>query len=211
MRVTSRIGRIAAVSGAFLVIATLTTGCGGEGSTESGQSVDQVGVAEQQEQLAAALRIDDPPAVEVVRVVTPEERGALVDACLAEQGFPVGEGSPGIPESQMEAFDLAQFVCMARYPVDPELSGTWTEVQTAIQYEWTINTLIPCLEARGFEIEDVPSRSVFIETWFTDSAFLPYAQLPLQSITNVEFAALEQECPQTPPSEVLYGGVPLDN
>lgn len=193
---------------ATIVALALVTACTAS-DEDAGETADSQDVAQQQEQLAAGLGIENPPTVDVIRIVTPEERGALVDACLAEEGFPVGDGSQGFPESQLEAFNLAQFVCMARYPVDPEVTGTWTEVQTAIQYEWTVNVLIPCLEGLGYVIANVPSREVFIENWFT-SPFRPYAQLPVQSFSNEESAALNEQCPQGPPSAVLYGGEPIE-
>ncbi len=80
-------------------------------------------VAEQQAALAADFGITDPPAVPVIELVTPEQRGSLVEACLAERGYTLTDGWYAVPDAQTAAFDLANYVCMASYPIDPSYVG----------------------------------------------------------------------------------------
>ncbi|MDR0483372.1 MAG: hypothetical protein LBH13_09525 [Cellulomonadaceae bacterium] len=81
--------------------------------------------------IAVITRIEDPPDVPVIREVTPEEVPSLVDACMAEVGWPPRE--PGtwmdIPESQQESFNLAWYICYAQYPVKVELNQEVTPSQ----------------------------------------------------------------------------------
>ena len=81
-------------------------------------------VAEQRATLAADFGITDPPDVPVLRLVTPEQRGALVETCLAERGYRLTEGFYEVPTAETDAFDLANYVCMASYPVDPSYVGS---------------------------------------------------------------------------------------
>jgi hypothetical protein len=76
-------------------------------------------VAEQRAQLAAELGIADPPDVPVVALVTPEQRGPLVGGCLAGRGYPLVDGFHEVPVEETDAFDLATYVCLASYPIDP--------------------------------------------------------------------------------------------
>ena len=76
-------------------------------------------IEDQQATLAADFGIADPPDVPVVQLVTPEQRKAVVEACMTEQGYPLIDGAHTIPNDEIGEFDLASYICMASYPVDP--------------------------------------------------------------------------------------------
>lgn len=196
---------------ACVLIFPLAVACSSPGSSNNGDgdlAPETLSVEEQVADLADSLNITDPPAVETVRLVTPEERGPLVDACLAEQGYSsLDLLEVGIPEEQLGAFELAQFICMAKYPIDPEYTSPWSEDQISIQYDWTIDSVIPCLVDRGYTITDVPSREVFISTWFSDP-FYPFSQIPPSVLSNEQSDALNQACPQIAPTELLWSQPP---
>jgi hypothetical protein len=80
-------------------------------------------IEEQRAALAAEFGITDPPDVTVVQLVTPEQRGAFVEACLTEQGYSPTEGAYAVPIEETAAFDLANYICLARYPIDPSYTG----------------------------------------------------------------------------------------
>jgi hypothetical protein len=162
----------------------------------------QMTVAEQQASFATYLKITDPPQVPVIRLVTNEERQVLLDACLDQSGW---DTKAGFPVDQKAAYDLANYICMASYPVYPELTGTWTDKQTAIQYDWTVNTELPCLAALGHTVTTpAPTRDEFITTWDTNPYF-PFAYIEgSSSLTNQERELLEAQCPQNPPSDQLW-------
>lgn len=80
-------------------------------------------VEEQRVNLAADFGIANPPEVPVVALVTPEEKEALVTACLAGRGYSLTDGFYEVPNSEMDAFNLANYICMASYPIDPSYVG----------------------------------------------------------------------------------------
>ncbi|MEI4273134.1 hypothetical protein TEK04_15515 [Klenkia sp. LSe6-5] len=96
-------------------------------------------VAQQQAQLARDLGISDPPAVDVVRLVTPIQRERLVADCMTARGWDEGfaqetttvdvttgflstrgiVNGPGYPADEQERHDRDTYTCMASYPIDP--------------------------------------------------------------------------------------------
>ncbi len=42
---------------------------------------------------------------------------------LAERGYSPTEGFYEVPNAEMDAFDLANYICMASYPIDPSYVG----------------------------------------------------------------------------------------
>lgn len=80
-------------------------------------------VEQQRADAAEMFGITDPPEVPVVALVSPEEKEALVTACLAERGYTLTEGSYAIPNAELDAFHLAEYVCDVSYPIDPSYVG----------------------------------------------------------------------------------------
>ena len=80
-------------------------------------------VEEQRADAAEMFGITDPPAAPVVALVTPEEKEALVTACLAAGGYTLTEGSYAIPNAEVDAFHLAEYICDVSYPIDPSYVG----------------------------------------------------------------------------------------
>ncbi|MFF2276808.1 hypothetical protein [Agromyces sp. NPDC058126] len=160
-------------------------------------------------QMAEFYAIEAPPIVEVERWVLPEEVTASVDSCLLDLGFRrLPDTTWEVPEEQWAAFQRESYVCTARYPPMPKYTGEWTERQISIQFDWTVDEVIPCLEARGFNIRDVPSRQVFLDSYLSDP-FYPFSQVPI-SLTNEERYGLETECPQIAPSPMLFGEMEVE-
>lgn len=195
---------VAGVSAVLLLAACTSPPRPPAGTNDEGDG--QNSVEEQVRQLAADLAIADPPQVDVVRLVAPEDRGRFVDACLTEQGYsPTRLSEVGLPAEQTAAFDLVRFTCLARYPVDPDYLRAWSEEQIVVQYEWTVDHVIPCLADRGFLVTDVPSRAEFVTDWPTEP-FYPFAQLADESLTNDDWDVLNEDCQQSAPSELLWAG-----
>jgi hypothetical protein len=191
-------------------------GLGAAGSTDAPVASTAAGVgeaggmsvAEQQTQLAGELGITDPPEVPVIRLVVPEEKGELVEQCLIARGWTALEDGYTFftyePEDEA-AWNLDNYICMSSYPIDPDRGGTWTDAQTAIQYDWTINTVLPCLDALGYTITvPPPSREEFIATWWEDPYF-PFAYIEgITALSNQETALLNTQCPQEAPTDQLW-------
>lgn len=212
--------RAAGVLGVATVVGGVAGGLIGLGAAGGGAvpaagvaSSDRTGAMSVQEQnaaLAAEFGITDPPPVQVVRLVVPEERGELVEQCLIARGWPAHEdGYTFISYSpdQEADWNLDNYICMSSYPIDPDRGGgMWTDAQTATQYDWTINTVLPCLDALGYTVTvPPPSRADFIAAWWTDP-YYPFAHIDgFTAMSNAEHALLDAQCPQTAPTDQLWG------
>lgn len=195
-------------AGALGVLLALLLGACSDSTTADGDVSDESRTLSAQEQssvLAQELNISDPPAVETVRFVKPEDRGPFVETCLAEQGYSATAlAEVGIPVEQQQAYELASYVCLTKYPIDAAYAREWSDVQIGIQYDWTVDRVIPCLAERGYTITEVPSREVFVATWSSNS-FYPFSQIPPESLSNEAVEELNRACPQIAPSEMLWG------
>lgn len=67
---------------------------------------------------AESAGLENPPTVEIIREVTPEEASELLTQCLAERGWVAEHGQYTMHTDQTEAFQLDTYRCMAAYPVD---------------------------------------------------------------------------------------------
>jgi hypothetical protein len=127
-----RAGVVASAVGVALVVAAIPVGgallggpAGGNVAAPANAPAPASGemtassVEEQRAEWAEVLGITDPPDVPVVALVTPEEKEALVTACLAERGYRLNGESYAIPDAEIDAFHLAEYICMASYPIDP--------------------------------------------------------------------------------------------
>lgn len=114
--------------------------------------------------------IQDPPDVVVVRETRPEEMGASVAECVREQGFearafPDGSwetvGAPG----QGDAVALAEYVCIAQYPLQPQFYQPLGDARLRQSYEYHVSTTIPCLQGLGYTTPEPPTAEVYIATY----------------------------------------------
>lgn len=156
------------------------------------------------EGLAESLGVSDPKPITVVRWVSPEELTTAIPACMREKGYGVSPDGTyaAIPDAQMSVFNADMYACYAAYPVIPRYTDRLTDENIGNVYDWMISTEIPCLEAEGYPIDDVPSRATFISDYWGATPFFPYAQLRL-SVS--EQAKVEAVCAQWPPASVVYG------
>lgn len=165
-------------------------------------------VTEWRNGLAQMYGLKTPPEVTPIREVWPEERDALILECMTSKGFPPDEpGVQGwaIPDAQMGAFNQASYECALSYPPRAETFEPLNDDQKNLIYDYVIDTQIPCLEAKGFVITEVPSRQVFVDTYLSNP-FFPQSQVGRQVTGDLdtELASIEMDCPQSPPSEQLY-------
>jgi hypothetical protein len=213
-RSTRRTPRPAAPPALLHVLLTAATavalaGCGGTsaGQEAAGELPGTISVEQQAAQLAANLGVKNPPKITPIRLIKPEERGELVDACMTKLGYsPKRLAEEGIPHEQADAHALADYTCMASYPIDPVWTRPWSADQWNMQYHWTINNVIPCLAELGFVTTDVPTREVFLAT-FRTATFYPHAQIPPGTLSNEEMAELNRSCPQEAPTEMMWSDV----
>lgn len=177
------------------------------------QNGDTAGVASHKDtlrQFAEAFGIEDPPEVEPIRVVDQAERGQVMSECLTEAGFPVTlepDGSVGMEfasPDQTAAYDLAMYVCMAQYPLDPRLSGELTDAQLTIYYDWLLENPVACMLERGHPVADPPTPETFIANYRARGEVSFFAEgLPPGQEADIMSDVLEN-CEIEPPLEVLF-------
>lgn len=162
---------------------------------------------------AQEMGIENPPDVEVVREVSPSEELPILVDCLTEAGFPpetpadVSIPEWQIPEAQVDAFNLAEYTCKAQYPLAAQYTEPLEGEQLGVVYDFWLTETIPCLADLGYEVEEPPSRDVFIagEPW--DPRESTYEQV-MADISAGRWVDEEQvysvECTTTPPDDLLY-------
>lgn len=155
--------------------------------------------------LARSLQIEEPPEVEVVRLVVPEERPQVLVACVGDEGFPAdAEGNRTFPSEQLEAFNLALYTCEARYPLDERFLQPLTEGQTREIHAYLMESAVPCLAELGYELPEPPSIETFVGTFNTADAYTLSSVLMDQGISGLTAENILSECPEFPPSADLY-------
>ncbi|MCC7128617.1 MAG: hypothetical protein IT192_07365 [Microbacteriaceae bacterium] len=159
--------------------------------------------------LKQASGIENPPPTTMVRMISANELDTVWSDCMHEQGFDVlvtfdGGQSPPIdlPESQAEAYKLANYICYAKYPVD-QSTYEFGEEQVKITYRYYVDSLVPCLESKGYQIDYVPSEAVF-ESSYGSNPWTPYSVVDISRLSDEAWKALNQACPQQPSYEVLH-------
>jgi len=158
-------------------------------------------------QAAEDLHITNPPKVALVRYVTSDkEMESMRRSCMAEQGWPLSPGGAAVvPNGQMGAYNLAAYTCMAKYEFNPAMARPWTQEQQDIVYDYWVNTEIPCIQKHGYTVTGLPSRDVFhakynLNDW---GGWAPLGNVSPDPGRDGD--KLQEDCPETPPFNVLYG------
>lgn len=129
------------------------------------------------EEFAAAFGIENPPEVAIIRWVKPEESTDVLVECLQNAGFPVQRTEHGYEyNSDVNdggAYDLAQYTCMAQYPVESTFARPMTQEQARRLYDYIIDTQIPCLEANGYGPFDLPTFESYLQTIQSPDMYFP--------------------------------------
>lgn len=160
---------------------------------------------------AEAFVEGDPPEVEVVRVVSGAERPDVMFECLTEAGFPVerspsgsGHGMTFASPDQMTAYDLATYVCMAQYPLDPRHDQVLTDAQLAIYHDWLVENTVACMREREHPVAEPPSVETFIANYRARGELNFFADdLPRDQEAEIMGDVLEH-CETEPPLELLF-------
>lgn len=183
------------------------------------RSNDEFDHDEYLEILQAAAGIEDPPQVDLVRVIAPEDQPSVWKECMTTAGFAVSVTSDGglvapsnLPADQVSEYERADYVCHAQYPVVATMFRPYGEHQVKATYEYAVGVLVPCLEEHDFEIEQPPTWEAYRSSWVPDqtggliasaSTWDPYASID-PATSGVDWESLLGECPQSPPTSALF-------
>lgn len=138
------------------------------------------------------------PEVEVVAVMDLEEYQPQLVACVREEGFPEATIDPmggiGYEGSQLDAYELAMYICRARYPLDPKYYEPLNDEQLGKLYDYYVTELVPCLEGEGYSTPPAPSRQSFVDNHLTEP-WIVYDDVP-DSLSESAWYRLNEVCPQ---------------
>ncbi len=158
---------------------------------------------------------DPPEGVEVIAWTQGKvENGEALAECLQEAGFPAVSNAsggiifdPGVPESQVKALDLADYICQGKYPLDPVYAQEWTQDQLRLVYDYWDEYFIPCMEAHGHPIDtgDQPSREAYVAAFHTPDRISWWPNDAFRALPLEEQKSLARSCPPYPPDEAMYG------
>ena len=103
------------------------------------------------------------PAVERERIVSGAEAQAVHHDCMVDAGYEDYTDAVGaIFGGASIAMRVAIYECSARFPVPPSEFNLYSENQLEFLYDYYVTSVIPCLEATGVHVKDVPPRDEFV-------------------------------------------------
>lgn len=149
-------------------------------------------------QLEAVYPGIDLPEVAAVRFISADEFAQTRVDCLSKLGFSANVMEDGgvefddPPAGQAEALAIANYTCALEYPVDPA-EGMMTGSRLRTLYDYYVDVLVPCLENEGYEIDTVPSWTVFNEQYAT-APWSPYTSV--YPSTQEGWDEINDLCPQ---------------
>lgn len=114
------------------------------------------------------------PVIADVQPIAPEVWAARVADCMNGAGYPAySEQGGGLTISPADSTDgtvvqstdekLALYVCQELYPIASDAAAVLSQEQLRYIHRYYVRFLLPCLGARGYEIDDVPAGDAFLE------------------------------------------------
>ncbi|MGV8884928.1 MAG: hypothetical protein ACOH1T_04975 [Microbacteriaceae bacterium] len=150
------------------------------------------------------------PTVDLVRVIPQSEWATIMDECLSGEGFADATATPegGLTRSSTakeQEYQLATYVCSARYPIDPLFYAPLTHEKIGLVYDYFVSDLAVCLAAEGHPTKPAPlSRDEFVDSWEGVPLWSPYGDIAVDKIGTAEFTRLLGVCPELPSDAVLH-------
>lgn len=142
------------------------------------------------------------PSVDVERYVSPDEWPEVWAECMSDQGFDATASNTGgvsgnVPAGQEEPAAIARYTCDVRFPTDPKYTAPLNDGQLDLLYTYFTDTLTPCLEKEGYQIQSAPSLARFKETYYSTSSWTPYKDV-IDALGDRPFDDVDAICPQLP-------------
>ena len=165
--------------------------------------------------LAAQLGIENPPVVEPILEVAPDDQGLRIQTlCMIDLGWPYQEDPDGgwvleLQAAQEDAFNLDSYVCQLQYPVAARYREPWGETQHRARYAYLVDDYLPCVRSHGYSVAEPPTFEVFVEGDAAGSPWVPSSEVLPQVLAEVpdhwaSWDAFDEVCPQQTPLDELY-------
>lgn len=145
------------------------------------------------------------PEVELIRYIDGEELLPTLAQCLREEGFAARMEDDGSVSSfagigQDDDYEIASFVCRARYPVDPDQTQPLNDAEIEFVYRYWSEQTAACLRGYGVDVGEVPTLTEFRASYGTAEHWSPYAAMYQDDAWDWErIATVEKACPPRPP------------
>jgi len=172
--------RVAAIAAAVLLMATGCTSTLAIPAQPTGEELDRLIALELDFQWQyVGLTPDSPrPEVERIRIVSMEEAEAVHTQCLIDAGYENTRLTTTFGADSYER--LAIYTCTAQYPTPPASYGLFSEEQLDFLYDYFMQVTVPCLEANGVTVPDIPSREDFkVPSSQLKQVWIPYYSIDL--------------------------------
>ena len=150
-------------------------------------------------QRAEGWGIEDPPEVDLVREVHPDEVGETMRTCMADYGFNIevdfngGWGGP-IPVGQEDLWYETAYVCMAKYPLMSVFYQPYDDATLQRIYDYLSTDVATCFADNG--------APVTMPTYQTFRAQYDYDRTIAGAF--VDAGHLWEACPINIPHDVIY-------
>ena len=145
----------------------------------------------------------EAPKVAIVRYTNYLDAPTTIAACLRRAGYPkviVTKSNdvvdPALIQPEAYSFDVAKYVCEAKYPQDPLELGYLSDAQEAFLYTYWQDNTVPCLRAQGLTVHDLPPIGQFGEGYEDVGNMNPFGHLKIPA--GLSLAVLQTRCQPYP-------------
>lgn len=152
--------------------------------------------------LAEQHMVADPPPVQLVRFTTTTEWPLAMVDCLANEGFAARVTQGGVApidlaQEQAAAYNLATYVCSARYYIDPRTQLPLPRVRAELQYRYWADVVADCVRSLDLDPGQPPSLEVWLDQYYVNPP--PWDPFTEAGSTEAALNRIYEECPRDAP------------
>ena len=191
---------------AALLVLVALAGCATVSAPPAGLSADEE--AELRSRIAdsywaaTGLYPDQRPATPPVTVVSLDDWGYAIAKCMNIAGFDNYQGGPdgsftSSGDVTSDAEVVAKFVCDMTFEMEGQYDSWLNDAQLDYVFDYFRQSLVPCLERRGLEVAQAPTRNEFRANF---GSWHPYYAIEQSRFTEMATdLSVAVECPAMPP------------
>ena len=161
-------------------------------------------IQEQLDGFAESFSVSYPdvelPVIPIERLIDADDWATTIVGCLDKEGFraSVSDGgitAAGVDSEHMQDYELASYVCKARFPVQPELTRL-DDAKLEVLYAYFTGPLTDCLKGQGAIVDPEPGLTMFVENYGLNDGWDPFAHVA--ELDPEEMTQAVAACPQRP-------------